>query len=278
MNEYEVAKSLLESEDLEFEIREREIWTYYRGAALWQQITKDDFYFAVKRAADKYIYSLGKGVNPVFLHRVGHEVFCLLPRSNRPFDAESDLIPLSGRRVLNIKSREISERTQGHRFTYSLDVQYNPEADSTEILKFLHEVLQNGEPFKKIALGCLQNTLPKMRVYFWGVGSNGMDTLLQLFKGVLGPYVTVLRPGNERGRVPLDERTRLILDERKDPPQLNIFQVVRVTGIMHPHAGIEFKSRFVRDPKEGEFKADPYIIESLLSENNKSAFLNWILS
>jgi len=279
MNHLEVAKAFIASEFFPvIEIHSDGMFIYSQDTRIWKQIDKKDLKESILNELDEYAEA---STDPQLIRKMYTKSFqmnvvsCsmeMVPRSNVPFNTLINRIPLAGNQVLDLALRQVSERTREHRFTYFLPVKWNPEADPTVITKFLGEILtdEGAAAFRKITYSCLFNSLPSFRVYFWGKGNNGKTTLTNLLMKIMGPLIST-------GKSDLS-RVIVVRDQQKPSEVTNIFEIHEENAEQAPWAGIEFETVFNRDPKGDELKADPHILETIFTEENKSAFLNWILS
>ena len=280
--------------------RIEQLWVYHRRLALWKPIDDSRLQKIFYNVTTKYIKchqetEAFRGFSTA--HFVREACFALhsMIRSDIPFNSQMDLIPLADQFVFNLKTKELSPRSHYHRFTYSLPVIYDADADPTEIEKFLGEILPDEEDrnlLRQILFECLGNRLPKERIYFWGQCSAGVSTLFRLISATLGPFVIHDRFGRSGHLVAMDEErhrndsisrehVRMVLvdgdePEKKLPP--TVFQLVRsYSSHSVEEIGIEFTARFSREPAGKERESDPLMSEKICDQKNRNAFLNWIL-
>ena len=284
----------------------KQLWSYKPYSALWEPIDPDELQGMVYRATEKYAavhpeLPLPGSQTSYFVRQGAAFLRTIVPKTG-PFDRRTDLVPLADRKVLDLKTKTVVERTQKHRFTYSLPVRHHPEADSTEIKKFLQEIFsdrpEEQKRLRELLLGLLEDRLPKKRLHFWTVYPNGgsrsagASTLFCLilktfgnlvFKDQLGPDGRLLvldHPRHLYPQVDLKQCRMVLADCDELPKKLappSIFQFIRDYSPHSPEEGIELTAKFARKPVEGELKADPSMFEKICTEENKSAFLNWIL-
>jgi len=113
--------------------------------------------------------------------------------SNEDLDAENDYINLKNC-VLNLKTFEVMEHCPDMLFSKVANVNYNPDATSTDFEKFISEIMQGDTDkiryLKKLLGYCLtaEANLEKFFIFYGATTRNGKSTLLETFSYLMGDY------------------------------------------------------------------------------------------
>lgn len=129
------------------------------------------------------------------------DILCNNP-SNIDFNTLTRVLPVKGNLIVNLEDGTTRKRVKEDRFTYEINIVYNPDAHSDFLDKFLAEImLEDTLPeeqrlkvkFLRRLLGysCTGECNEQIMVVFTGdEGSNGKSTLCNLIRGCLSPIVT----------------------------------------------------------------------------------------
>lgn len=111
-----------------------------------------------------------------------------------------DYLPISGRKVINLKTGEVSERQDFHYFQFELDVNYlGRDHPSPHMTEFMLSILGGN----KEKLECLQQVMGYWLSgdtsytglnIFIGDGANGKTALVNVVNSILGEFQTTLMP------------------------------------------------------------------------------------
>ena len=108
-------------------------------------------------------------------------------------DANPDLFPVQGGRVINLKTREVRERKQEDYFTHEAPVAYDENADMTLTERFFADITLGDEDYKNylqhIMGFCLTGHTYLQEMYiFYGPSGNGKSTLFKLMSKAMGDF------------------------------------------------------------------------------------------
>lgn len=109
-------------------------------------------------------------------------------------DSNNDLFPIKGKRVINLRTGEVRERVRDDYFSFECPVNYDPNASSEVIDRFLADITlkEEGLPeYLQAILGsCLtgHTFLQEIYIFHGPEGGNGKSTLIGLMTAILGKY------------------------------------------------------------------------------------------
>lgn len=107
---------------------------------------------------------------------------------NPPFNKYNDLLPVKNGTLLLEPDYKLLPHSPAFLFTFSLNVEYDPDAECPNIDKFISEIVE-GEDQKvlyEIPAICLLNERYHYAYMLYGSGSNGKSTYLNIVKTFLG--------------------------------------------------------------------------------------------
>jgi hypothetical protein len=112
-----------------------------------------------------------------------------------PFNSSTILVPILEKKVLNIITKEVRERTAEDRFTYTLNAAYDPNADQTEINNYMDSLIR--KPDQKLLKRFLWERLGEGsdRTDLIIVDSDEEATLVILIYRLMYGIVRVYSPG-----------------------------------------------------------------------------------
>ena len=139
---------------------------------------------------------IAKGGNIVFTKYLANCICTRLAYSQIDiiFDNLVGFIPVVGKMVVNLKTRECIPRTREHYFTFEIQIRYNPNADSALLNNFMAQIMLEDDKsldlrvkvlFLQRLLGYSLTSECKeqiMAVMTGEEGSNGKSTLFKLIK------------------------------------------------------------------------------------------------
>ena len=113
---------------------------------------------------------------------------------------EDYLLPVVGGKCINLENGQLIERTKDHYFSFEIDVNYNPEGETTEADNFFNSIMCNDKDIvkylKKVIGSFLVSQTEAQSIYiFWGNGSNGKSACMNLISKVLGKFNATLDKG-----------------------------------------------------------------------------------
>lgn len=242
------------------------------------------------------------------------------------------LMPINPKKVIDLTSGNISERTMHHYFSEELNVVYNPEADNTVVSKFLNDITLDNiqhQEFLQVVLGSsLTGDISNNKFYiFYGDGSNGKSLLFKLLSSIIGSYFRTVDKGvffNIGSKsigsasphlISIMGRRIIVYNESESGDKLSEGTIKALTGgdeitarglyqdeitfrpmcipfmltnnipefeviyaMVRRLVFFPFMAKFVIDPKSpSEKPLDVNLEDKLLQDNNKSAFLNWLI-
>jgi putative DNA primase/helicase len=92
--------------------------------------------------------------------------------------------------ILNLKTLELEPFNPNHKFTFQLDITFDPQATCPNIEKAFNEIAENQEDIQTIIevyAYCLYRSYPTAKIIvLLGDGRNGKSTVLNLLKNFLG--------------------------------------------------------------------------------------------
>lgn len=120
--------------------------------------------------------------------------------NGRLFDNMEGYLPLKSNSIINLRTREVSQRQKEHYFTYEIPVTYDPTNNDPRFEQFINTImLEDQAESNKEKSTCLQtllgyaisgSTKERILAVMIGEGSNGKSTLLQVLRECLGPLLT----------------------------------------------------------------------------------------
>lgn len=183
------------------------------------------------------------------------------------FDVDSDTINVANG-VLNLRTGKLTPHSPTARFTYCIDVPYDPNADSSVWLAFLADVVQDDEnmlDYLRMAVGytLTGHTSEECLWYIHGPSRSGKgaftETLLRLFGAPLGVEVdfatfTAKREGDTQNfdLAPLKPARLVVTSESNRYEQLNTGKVKSLTGGNYIRCAYKHRAHFTYRP---QFKA-----------------------
>ena len=292
------------------------LWRFDDKASIWKQADPDWFNILVKDCIAKLFANLFEefsqidSLSEIDLFRLDNlrslRERCLLMSSFfrirqllyedlhdvRLFDQKKDKLPILQGKLIDLKSGEVSNMNKDDRFSYACNVKYNPDADPSIIMDFVGKLtcydnimLSN---LQKILGYCITGDYWLIKgFYFVGNGLNGISTLMELMFEILGSGCMKLPPPPHlyiKSRI--NSAHRLIICESHDEDyKIELDKVKQIVicnnepEILLPESiCFTFKAKFVSAPKNNnEFLIDTNIMKTLKQDNNKSAFLNWLI-
>lgn len=108
-------------------------------------------------------------------------------------DSVPTRLPLRNEMVIDLPTGDLLVRGQSHFFSFECPVEYYPDATSDVLDGFLDDITCGDKDLLadlQLVLGsCLTGDVRLRQLYiFYGTGSNGKTTLMNLLESVLGPY------------------------------------------------------------------------------------------
>ena len=161
------------------------------------------------------------------------------------FDASPDHLNVANG-VLNLRTGVLEPHTPGQRFTYCLPIPYDPEADATEWLTFLAQVVDGGEEVlamlqQAVGYSLTGHTREEKLFYLHGPTRAGKGTFTEVLLRLLGKPLSAevdfrtftARRDNDSSNfdlAPLRPARLLVASESSRYDQLNTSRVKLLTG------------------------------------------------
>ena len=155
-------------------------------------------------------------------------------------------LPIAHGHIINLKTKEIKQRTRNNLFSFSLDVSYTENEDErTHAYNFFSSLCCNNEDFTKYLIKFLGYSLSgdlsdSSINIFYGSGSNGKSTLFEIMKKMLKKYYTTLsesvmiktdkRTSATPELIPLKDARLSVLSETNENEALNESRLKSITG------------------------------------------------
>lgn len=175
------------------------------------------------------------------------------------------LLPIKGGKVIDLKTKEVRERTREDLFTFELDVDYCRGCDYSKVIDFFSGLSCGNKDllrYFQLFLGyCLTGEVDERSLFvFFGTGLNGKSTLTNIMKKILGPFFTscsesvLLNQERRSGATPelvcLQSARLAVLAETDKEEKLNAKRVKNLTGgdiiyarDLYQKTGINFKPK-----------------------------------
>lgn len=106
---------------------------------------------------------------------------------NKDMNKEKYMLPIKGKKMLNMKTLEITDRTIEHKFNYECDAVFYsviPEEEETYVKKYFMDLFCQKEKLVQTVLDILKSILTGVRTryiyFFTGIGCNGKSLLFKL--------------------------------------------------------------------------------------------------
>ena len=117
--------------------------------------------------------------------------FLLNPEITKKLDMNHEYLPVKGGKVVNMRTKQVRDRVKEDYFTYEIEVEYKPTAQSGVWDKFLEDIMLDDKvmiEFLQIMFGYGITGLTEEQKFFilCGEGANGKSTLLNALKSVVG--------------------------------------------------------------------------------------------
>ena len=304
----EIAKWLFQNKKLEdfvakFDryVQKCEIYHFEEKIVTWKLLGHYEFVWFIKTFLEELIFKLNNETSKIpqtereipASHCISHiskifasvlfksEVAKALPDSLRKvvtFDT-SPLIPIADNKVVDLTTGHVYSRSREHYFTFFCDVRHNPQADSTEIMKYLDQLFAEDLDYLRKVLQSMLSCESKIQgLWIHGVGSTGKSTFARFLENVFNRLCTrnfEVRQIHHQWRIIVRDECSPLTDPKFR--QIVISQQVpekRPKGFLVS----EFKAVYTPVPhKLNEFLIDEFFFEKITSDQNKSAFMNWLL-
>lgn len=115
------------------------------------------------------------------------------PEFLKDMNKEKMVLPLRGQKVINLRTLDVSERNEGHKFNYECDFEYIHELsedDEQWVIKYWNDMFKDKQDTVQAVLDILKSSLigePNRYIYFLtGTGRNGKSTLINMLRPSLG--------------------------------------------------------------------------------------------
>lgn len=106
----------------------------------------------------------------------------------------SHLLPLKDGKVINLKTKDVRERTPEDKFTFECPVSYTPQKEYPNSDKFFDGICKGDKEYKSWMLKwlgyCLTAQIDDRSFYvLWGTGRNGKSTLINIMSKILNVFL-----------------------------------------------------------------------------------------
>jgi P4 family phage/plasmid primase-like protien len=107
-------------------------------------------------------------------------------------NSKKDCLPIKNKMAINLKTKEVYERTIDDLFSFELDVEYMPNCDYTQnVLPFFSDICIKDDDLidyhKRFWGYSMTGEISDRSLHIlWGVGRNGKSTLIDLFQKIIG--------------------------------------------------------------------------------------------
>jgi phage/plasmid-associated DNA primase len=106
---------------------------------------------------------------------------------NKDMNKEKYMLPIKGKKMLNMKTLEITDRTIEHKFNYECDAVFHsnmPEKEEADVKEYFMDLFCQKEKLVQTVLDILKSILTGVRTryiyFFTGIGCNGKSLLFKL--------------------------------------------------------------------------------------------------
>jgi phage/plasmid-associated DNA primase len=229
-------------------------------------------------------------VEEISLRRIG-KLLCEYLYKEIRFDFRKDFFPILKGKNLNLKSGEVIHRSEDDYFTHECGVIYNPKADSSAVMPFLREIMCYDDimlsNLQKILGYCITGEIFLIKgFYFIGDESSGISILVEMVSKILGSGCMKIpklsHPGVQNRVI---SSNRLIICESNEDYNIKLDNVKQIilcnnepTLLLEGFICFKFPTKSVDIPKnKNEFVIEKNIMKTLEQDDNKSAFLNWLI-
>jgi P4 family phage/plasmid primase-like protien len=156
-------------------------------------IEKDDIE-KVKREFDKVIKDFD---SMTFITTLNDRFIVLLADNefSKTLNSIPYLFPLKNKKKINLKTLEVTERTQDDLFTFETNLEYKSD-ENADVNKYFYQLIPNEKNRKYLqkALGYMLTGETMAQVFFilYGVGENGKSQLMRFMNAILNDYFVTL--------------------------------------------------------------------------------------
>jgi putative DNA primase/helicase len=112
-------------------------------------------------------------------------------------DSNNDLLPIKNGKVINLRTKEIRNRTMDDYFTFECPIEYDYNANSQIITSFINDITLGDESLKlflqEVFGSCLTGHIHNKYIYilFGPKGMNGKTTVINMMAKILGSFFKV---------------------------------------------------------------------------------------
>lgn len=155
-------------------------------------------------------------------------------------------LPIKNKRIINLKTKAIRERTKDDFFSFELDCDYIQNCNYDKVIDFFSGICCQNEDLidymKRLFGYCLTGEISDRSLHiFWGVGRNGKSTVIDIIRKILGKklFVTcsenVLLKSNSSSStspelVRIQGARLIVLSETDKQEKLNSKRIKGLTG------------------------------------------------
>jgi putative DNA primase/helicase len=106
------------------------------------------------------------------------------------------LVPLKNKKIYNLKTNTIRERTSEDIFNFECDVEYLQEFDESFSEKYFNDLFCNKQDLKQVVLNIVKSCIvgKSLRYIFFltGDGNNGKSLFMDLLKEIFGNFIDTI--------------------------------------------------------------------------------------
>jgi len=163
---------------------------YHSAIQVW--IKSQDFESKIQNKIKSLNGVIGSLNKTTFQNNVAAQIRLQLldPSFEEKLNNIPHLFPVLNKKVVDLQTGQLIDRTKEHYFTYESQVAYDPEADSSVFNSFVDDILDSNQEhvdiLKRFLATGLIGEAPRLTAIFIGDERNGKSTLLNLYEHILG--------------------------------------------------------------------------------------------
>jgi putative DNA primase/helicase len=168
------------------------------------------------------------------------------PEFVKDMNKEKYILPIKNKKMLQLKTLEVVDRTELHKFDYECDAMYKEltETEDEDINKYFSDLFVGDKEMKQVVLNILKSTMTgeSLRyIYFLtGTGCNGKSVLFNILRAIFKKGIDVIskdvvlqKKGNSHLNTEvekLDKCRCAYLTELKEEDKMNEQMIKAITG------------------------------------------------